>query len=238
MSNSTNPFARGFRNFRIERTLCIVHADDCPPVWRPLHESQAHLPDEQVALFPCIFNNDVALVTEGQTVPAELDAQCPSDGDIRLVAYGVMAEDFDGNPVHVGDVYSAEAARELVHRLRFQSGFYSRCWEISDVHLTRAARRYLSELVRKAAPSLSLIDTFPISDGVAVGVKLCSTPWRDANLQPVIDMKSEALRQEHRDHGLPESLLEVLHLAGQADVRMLVFDPDAPLLDGLKRYCE
>ena len=36
----------------IDRTLCITYEDDCPSVWRPLHPSQAHLPDDQVALFP------------------------------------------------------------------------------------------------------------------------------------------------------------------------------------------
>jgi hypothetical protein len=44
------------------------------------------------------------------------------------------------------------------------------------------------------------------------------------------------LRQEHRAKGMPESLVEVLHLAALADVRMLVFDADAPVLDGLPLY--
>ena len=44
------------------------------------------------------------------------------------------------------------------------------------------------------------------------------------------------LRQEHRAKGVPESLVEVLHLAALADVRMLVFDADAPVLDGLTLY--
>lgn len=35
---------------------------------------------------------------------------------------------------------------------------------------------------------------------------------------------------------MPESLVEVLHLAAVADVRMLVFDADAPILEGLTLY--
>jgi hypothetical protein len=35
---------------------------------------------------------------------------------------------------------------------------------------------------------------------------------------------------------MPESLVEVLHLAALGDVRMLVFDADANVLDGLPLY--
>src|SRR3546814_7782356 len=51
MSMIENPFMRGYQNLRIIRTLLITYEEDCPPVWRPLHASQAHLPDDQVALF-------------------------------------------------------------------------------------------------------------------------------------------------------------------------------------------
>ena len=69
MSTIDNPFARGYLNPRIVRTLLITHEEDCPPVWRPLHASQAYLPDDQVALFPCLIGKDFALITEGQEVP-------------------------------------------------------------------------------------------------------------------------------------------------------------------------
>ena len=70
----------------------------------------------------------------------------------------------------------------------------------------------------------------------AIGVKLIATPWTDANLQHVEGITAEELRQEHRAKGVPESFVEVLHLAALADVRMLVFDADAPVLDGLTLY--
>src|SRR5690606_41123000 len=56
------------------------------------------------------------------------------------------------------------------------------------------------------------------------------------NLQHVEGITAEELRQEHRAKGMPESLVEVLHLAALADVRRLVFDADAPVLDGLTLY--
>lgn len=72
----------------------------------------------------------------------------------------------------------------------------------------------------------------------AIGVKLIATPWTDANLEYVEDISADQLRQEQLRKGVPESLAEVLYLAALADVRMLVFDADAPELEGLKRYDE
>lgn len=138
MLPNSNPFLRGYQNLRIERSLCITHEDDSPLIWRPLHPSQAHLTDDQVALFPCIFCNDFALITEGQDIADDLEAQCQTDGVVRTVVYAVSGEDF-GQPVHVGDTYSEEAAREVVRRLSFETCLYSRCWEISSAHLTPEA---------------------------------------------------------------------------------------------------
>jgi hypothetical protein len=235
MFPNSNPFLRGYQNLRIERSLCITHEDDCPSIWRPLHPSQAHLTDDQVALFPCIFCNDFALITEVQDIADDLEAQCQADGVVRAVVYAVSGEDF-GQPVHIGDTYSDEAAREVVRRLSFETGFYSRCWEISSAHLTAEAGRFLAELVDIATPSGFLFVAFRIPYSPAIGVKLIATPWTDANLQLVESITAEQLRKEHRAKGMPESLVEVLHLAALADVRMLVFDADANVLDGLPLY--
>ena len=154
---------------------------------------------------------------------------------VRTVVYAVSGDDF-GQPVHVGDTYSEEAAREVVRRLSFETGFYSRCWEISSAHLTPAAGRFLAELADIATPSGFLFVAFRIPYSPAIGVKLIATPWTDANLQLIEGITAEQLRQEHRNKGMPESLVEVLHLAAVADVRMLVFDADAPILEGLTLY--
>lgn len=235
MSPNSNPFLCGYQNLSIDRTLCITYEDDCPPVWRPLHPSQAHLPDDQVALFPCVFNNDFALITEGQNLPEDLEAQCQAEGVVRTVVYAVSGDD-SGQAVHVGDTYSEEAAREVVRRLGFETGFYSRCWEISSAHLTAEAGRFLAELADIATPSGFLFVAFRIPYSSAIGVKLIATPWTDANLQLIEGITAEQLRQEHCNKGMPESLVEVLHLTAVADVRVLVFDADAPILEGLTLY--
>jgi hypothetical protein len=233
MFHNPNPFIRGYRNLRIERSLLITFDDDGPPVWRPLHPGQAHLPDEQVARFPCIFCDDFALITEAQEISSELDAQCPGNGIVRTVVHAVMAEE-DGQTLHVGDTCSEESAREVLRRLNFETGFYSRCWEISSSHLTEEANDYLAGL--SDTPARFPFVVFRLSDNQATGVKLIATPWTDEVLPWVEGITAEQLRQEYRKEGLPESLIDVLFLAAQADVRLLVFDGDAQVLDGLPVY--
>lgn len=230
---SQNPFLRGYRNLRVGRVLCITYEDDCPPVWRPLHSTQAHLPDDQVTLFPCIFSDDFALITEGRDVPEDLEVRCRNDGLVRNVVYAVTGEDLDGNLRHVGDSYSEEVAREVVRQLSFETGFYSRSWEISTAHLAENTIRYLADLADTATPTGFLFLAFRLPDTPAIGVKLIATPWTDINLNHVEDITAARLRQEHQEHGMPDDLIQVLHLAGQADVRILIFDADAPELPGL-----
>ena len=73
---------------------------------------------------------------------------------------------------------------------------------------------------------------------MAVGCKLIGTPWTDDNLVKIEDNPYSSLRQEQLDAGTPEALVNVLYLAALADVRLLIFDPDAAVLDGLAIYDE
>ncbi|OGA61261.1 MAG: ABC transporter substrate-binding protein [Burkholderiales bacterium RIFCSPHIGHO2_01_FULL_64_960] len=233
MSESNNPFIRGYRNLRIIRTLLITYEDDEPPVWRMLHASQAHLPDDQVAQFPCVVGKDFALITEGQEVPPDLEALCTADGIVRSVVYVIEGEDFDGQRMLVGDTYSEEAAREAIQRLSFATGVYSRCWEISSAHITEETGRYLADLADLATPEAFLFIAFRIPYSPAIGVKLISTPWTDENLLQAEGITATQLRQEHRTKGMPDDLAQILELAGQADVRILILDADARVLPGL-----
>jgi hypothetical protein len=82
--------------------------------------------------------------------------------------------------------------------------------------------------------SVPFIDVFRLRRDV-IGVKLIATPWNDERLREC-GTSAMALRQAHLKHGMPRSLLHVLHLAGEADVRILVFDGGAAQLDGLMTY--
>ncbi len=238
MSKNDNPFARGYQNPRVVRTLLITYEDDCPPVWRPLHASQAHLPDDEVARFPCLIGKDFAVITEGQDVPTELEDQCQTEGIVRTVVYAIEADDLNGQLVHVGDTYSEEAARDVVRRLKFETGFYSRCWEISSAHITEDAGRYLANLADIDTPGGFLFVAFRVPYNPAIGIKLIATPWTDENLGHVEGITADDLRREHLDKAMPESLVNVVHLAAEADVRILIFDADAQILEGLPIFEE
>lgn len=235
MIPDTNPFVRGYQDLSVRRLLAITYEDDCPPTYLPLHPSQTHLRDDQVQLFPCVFCDDFALITEGQAIPDELDDKCRGTGVVRAVLYAVMADAF-GTPVHVGDTYSEEAAREVVRRLTFETGHYSRCWEISSGHIPQATRQYLEDLAGARTVTGLLFEAFLVPDSGAVGVKLIATPWTDANLEGVDGRDAQALHNEQVDACVPESLMTVMQLAALADVRILIFDPNAPALEGLPLY--
>src|SRR3546814_955714 len=65
---------------------------------------------------------------------------------VRQVIYAVIGEML--NERHqVGDLHSLEEAQAMVHRLSFETGHYSRAWEISTAHLPVESMLYLEEWV-------------------------------------------------------------------------------------------
>ncbi|EWH28533.1 DUF5983 family protein [Pseudomonas aeruginosa] len=235
MNSPINPFTRGYHGFHIQRVAVIGYDDRCPMTYLPLHRSQSHVPDEQLIHRRCIFSDDFVLVTKGQEVAPELDALCSGTGTILSVLYSIYGDD-NGASRHIGDTQTLEAAREVVHRLSFETGHYSRCWEISNAHVTEDAIRYLEDMADTETPTGLLFVAFHIPCSPAVGVKLIATPWTSANLLHVEGITAEQLRQEHLGQSVPPSLLEILHQAAAADVRILILDADAPTLDGLALY--
>jgi hypothetical protein len=231
---ASNPFVRGYENLRIERLLLITYENDCPPCFRAPHDSQAHLPDDKLQMFPCIFNDDFVLISEGQSIPDELDERCQSTGLVRQVVYAVMGEMLNERH-HVGDLYSLEDAQAMMRRLSFETGHYSRTWEISTAHLTEEALRYLEHRAGNfdSRPTGLLFEPFALTDCNGVGCKLIGTPWTDDNLVKIEGCPYSSLKQEQLDAGTPTALVDVLYLAALADVRLLIFDPDATVLDGL-----
>ena len=235
----SNPFSRGYDNLHIERRLLITYEDDCPPCFRPLHDSQAHLPDNELQLLPCLLNDDFALISEGQSIPEELDERFQSTGLVRQVIYAVIGEMLNER-CHVGDLYSREEAQAMVHRLSFETGHYSRAWEINTAHLPEETMLCLEAWVSDSALRQTglLFELFTLSDCCGIGCKLIGTPWTDDNLLNIESQPYSSLRQEQLDAGTPEALVNVLYLAALADVRLLIFDPDAAALDGLAIFDE
>lgn len=110
---------------------------------------------------------------------------------------------------------------------------FTRCWEISSAHVTDEAASYLADLADIATPTRFRFVAFRIPYSPTIGVRLDATPWTDANLRQIEGITAAELRKTHLDKDMPEHLVEILHLAACAGARILIFDADAPILDGL-----
>ncbi len=168
------------------------------------------------------------MISEGQSIPDDLDERCQSTGLVRQVIYAVMGEMLN-EPYHVGDLYSLEEAKAMVRGLSFESGHYSRAWEISTAHLPEEAMLYLQEWVSHFVPRQTglLFELFTLPDCCGIGCKLIGMTWTDENLLNIEGNRYSSLRQEQLGAGTPEALVNVLYLAALTDVRLLIFDPDA-----------
>lgn len=160
-------------------------------------------------------------------------ATCGGCGNIQAIFHNIYGKNVEGALVHIGDSQTLESAQEVVCELTFETGFYSLCWEISTAHINDEAGRFLGELADIATPTAYLFVAFRIPYSPVVGIKLIATPWTDANLHDFEGITAEQLRAEHRASGIPLDLINILHQASLADVRMLVFDADAAILEGL-----
>jgi hypothetical protein len=233
MSFHHNPFSRGYWNFHVRRVLEILR-DGNPPRWLPLHPAQAHFPDRDLMQKPCVLCNGYVLGGTTETLDAELTACCNLYGYEKAfvtdVRYTILADDEDRS-VCLGEVHSREEADEIIHRLAFRAGF-CRCWEISAAHLEPAAVDYLQGKAEDAGPLLSV---FSIAGG-RIGIRLTDTPWDDSTLGAEYDTSAAELCLAYLEHGMPLSLVRILHQAGEADVPVLIFAHDAPRLDGLPTY--
>ncbi|MCW5706924.1 hypothetical protein [Shinella sp.] len=120
----------------------------------------------------------------------------------------------------------------------FDQGHFGRCSEISSAHITEDAADYLAELADIATPTRFRFVAFRIPYSPAIGVRLDTAPWIDKGTRRAEGGSTRPLRQIHLDGGMPVCLADVIDLAVLADIRILIFDPDAPVLDGLPIYSE
>ncbi len=235
MSTLSNPFLRGYTQLTITRMLLIDSRDGAGMCYRPAHFLHTDLPDSQLEGTFCRFGEDFALIPERQTLPDDLLRQCPHSSFVFAVVRSITALHGDSS-IHIGDAHSAQAAQEVVRQLSFHTGHYSRCWEVSTKHLTPTSLRWLGCCAEGPPPPGVLFQAFhiPGSQG-AIGVRLQATPWTDAHLSDAlgVDVDAAYLRQSHELARMPLNLIDVLSLAALADTRIVIFDPDAPVLAGL-----
>lgn len=234
---SLNPFVRGFNELQIQRVMAILYDSQAPLCYLPPHPSQQHLSDEQLERKPCLFNDTHALIVTADTDMTEHEDTYPHPGIVVQVIYEIYAHD-QSPPLIVGDLYSQVIAQQRVRQLTFETGRYSRCWEITSAHLPPSVWSHLEVQARRNLPTGLLFEMFTIPASLAIGFKLIATPWNTPHLINTLGITVRELYNEQVADGFARELLDILHLAAKADVRILIFDPDADYLEGLPSYNE
>jgi hypothetical protein len=233
MSGLSNPFLRGYTQLNIDRRLLVTSDEDMRLHYRSVHPLQAHIPDSQLECTFCHYGDAFALVPERQTLPDELVAQCSHTGFVLKALHAVTGQQSDVL-FDIGDAHSGELAKEVVRQLKFDTGHYSRCWEISTRHLLPAELHWLERCADNALPHDLLFQAFSAPSGPgAIGILLNDTPWTDRHLHEAFGFDTTYLRRSHELAEMPLNLIDILHLAAAADSRIVIFDPGAQALSGL-----
>lgn len=237
---TTNPFKRGFDHATplwSRRALAILPTDGAPLIHRDIPVDHPYLSDD-VWLGREVWFTDTHAGAVAYS-PGTIDQNDVSHGVVENLVFGLYATE-TGEPRHLADAPSAQAAGELLEAMRFTTGHYSRSWEISTDHLPGSAWDYLATQAMYRTPTGMMFEVFPVTqahDCLVIGIKLVATPWTTCHLKS-LEEHPVSLRKEQLKADVPAPLVDVLHLAAQADVRFLVFDPDAGILDGLPVYEE
>ncbi|MFT0179887.1 ABC transporter substrate-binding protein [Pseudomonas benzopyrenica] len=232
---TANPFLRGYQDLYIRRELLITDDDNYQPSYRQLTTDQEGLTDEELAGHHCVFGDTHALVIEPEEISEEQDALYLTDGQVRSVVYTVRATE-NGEELHLGDTESRARAEGLLKRIQFETGFYSRSFEITSAHLPDYEWDDLQDLVQHADTNQLMFECFTLPDSDAVGFKLHGTPWTDEHLNDIEGHGLSVLQAKQDVEGFMPETIRVLGLAGQADVRILILDPNGCLLEGLPLF--
>lgn len=239
---NVNPFQRGYTDFKIER-LAMVYTQDLPWClhYAPIHSAHEAMKDFEFENQQAVFDDHhVSLMRcAGKT---RLD-ECRYRGQLIKIIYRVLATEY-ASQVIIGQALSLLEAERMIDNIQIQTGYYNRCFEISSTHLPW---RDLENLKNRAEESPQivdapfLIDLFLINnernDNFDLGIRLNRTPWtEDERLEKVLCPDSTDLRQHYLEEGLSSELIDLLLLAGKADVRLIIFSDNAPILSRLATY--
>lgn len=236
-----NPFAKGYSRLIIKREMCIVDEMTLSLKHLPLHDLQKNWHDTNLIDCEVAYCDTFALITGDASIPDDIWDQCDRMGKIVEVVYAVMAmpDAITSYPIHLGYFTEEYEANSFIDNISFHTGTYSRCWEISSLHLSQQAidQLYQAIVLKKDYDNLMFnLFEFPSVDTSCIAVKLLATPWTDQLLTYQFDLTANQLRTLQREVGLPECFIDILHLAALADARIVVFDPLASPLQGLPIY--
>lgn len=241
---NVNPFERGYQDFRIER-LAMIYTRDLPGClhYARVHPSQDNFRDFEFEGKGAIFSDHHA-VMDLDLVSATLRSECKYRGHFIKVIYRLIASDGADKTI-IGEALTLKDAQRIVQNLQFDTGFYSRLWEISNRHIPKE----VLDLLRNKAKKLSenLIDGYFLMDlfildhpgdetDFDLGIRLNRIPWTQEHVTKVMHYDLVELRDGYLNDGLPSSFVDLVLQAGMAEVRILVFSEQGKVLEGLPTF--
>lgn len=239
-----NPFCKGYTNFSIELMVGICDEDINEFYRLPIHELHKDIDSSEIIGESALYCDDYVLLDKDDN-PKKLVAKC-NLGFIVDYAYRIRANHQSNlaHYVYLGNHDSKEQAHSFIENITFNTGAYSRCYEISNVHLSvetleALQQKLMVDLMLPQADDENLFQIFSFHypygnvGQFCIGVKLIATPWNDKHLLQEINMTAQELYNQQVDAEIPMDFLNLIQLAGEADVRVLIFDPSAPKLEGL-----
>lgn len=108
--------------------------------------------------------------------------------------------------------------------------------QISSDHLPDAELQAVGDFCYTVDGETELLEGFKLPDSETVGFKLHDTPWTDEHLLLSRGYDLAALKARHQAAGFPPQFLNILHLAGSANVVFLLFAPWNANLPGLPLF--
>lgn len=238
-----NPLAIGYSKVTWKRLVRFVDNENVCIETLPLHPSQEDIDSSELLGEQGYFGEQYVVVDRSDTeLTRAAQKACPSYCTIDCAVYRIEGVPFD-NPDsihHIGDVDDLIEAQNVVKNLTSKSGRYGRIWEINSCHIPYVDYQILAGAYMHGntyADCLFEVFPFPVNEIPCVGIKLIGAPWNDETVKLNLDITYQDLYNRCLDlEGLSESFVELLHLAGKTDTRVLVLDPQAARIEGLPLY--
>jgi len=234
-----NPFLVGYSQLRYQRYVRIIDDEGFPLAdTYSLHPSQENLPDEVIYERACLHNyGSVYVLLNGQDVPESIKKKYGYQASIHEITYEITGR--KGPAISfIGETHHLKSAKRLMNELPFNGYNYGRYWEISYGHLTDEDHEFMEahsiSPQGKQISEVQLVDIFRLPFMEGYGIRLESTPWTNRRVKRATGMDMAALRKSHEDIGMPVCLMNILHMAGVADARILFFNDIAYETPGLK----
>jgi hypothetical protein len=231
MSYDINPFAHELKNPRIRRVFELQTEEG---VIRRQHDGyidRDFISDEPLFNARIFFDDRVAKASrDGSPPDVKFGWKYFGIGKLIKITYLVVGE-IDSELVELGEFENrkeAESVQRGCRQLCRRTGF-----EINLSHLPPGACDYLNRTDRFSGLYVPRVS---IEVSNAIGFRLLFTPWTDEYLRFFINHDLAYLKLQFLNDGMPPEFAELLIQAGQANVRYLVFDKDAPVLEGLPVY--